>query len=128
VTPSSTPLPTLSITTYGQRTGTVINGCTFTCFDPNPTGGTANQGMFRYNKPATTAGPQLFMKIKLDGVSNPAIFATVNFTSEYLVAPFNEIAFNFPNDAIRGTTRTTTYYMKFTNGTVSLPSGAWKVV
>jgi hypothetical protein len=81
--------------------------------------------MFRYNKPATTVGTQLFMKIKRDGVSNPALFATINFTDEYLN---KDLAFNFPNDSIRGTTRTTTYYMKFTNGTVSLPSGAWKVV
>jgi hypothetical protein len=82
--------------------------------------------MFRYNKPATTVGTQMLMKIKLDGVSNPALFATINFTSEYLNT---DLSFNLPNDALRGTTRTTTYYMKFVNATtVSLPSGAWKVV
>jgi hypothetical protein len=84
--------------------------------------------MFRYNKPATTVGTQLFMKIARDGVSNPALFATINFTSEYSAPPYDNLAFNFPNDTIHGTTRTTTYYIKFTNGTVSLPSGAWKVV
>lgn len=82
--------------------------------------------MFRYNKPATTTGTQMFMKIAKDGVSNPALFATINFTSEYLNT---DLAFNFPNDTIHGTTRTTTYYIKFVNATtVSLPSGAWKVV